>query len=159
MKACDSLALGTKTRRLLLLGGQLQLLRFGLLPAGLLLLLEGLLLQLALLHLVDCLDQHTLILVRVTLSLAVEEVVHVLVVLLLTVLAEQAAEDTLTTHPEDLAWHPCLLGTTSLADSHVATLALSSKVLGHASAGVHLHGLADDKAILDELADVEAGIG
>merc|ERR1719163_2712054 len=88
-----SLALSTEASRLLLLRCHLELLSLGLLAAGLLLLLQGLLLQLPLLHLVEGLHEHTLVLVSVTLGLAVEEVVHVLVdLLLLPVLAEETTQ-------------------------------------------------------------------
>merc|ERR1719293_532145 len=123
---------------LLLLGRLPCLLQLGLLLAGLLLLLQSLCLGLLRLHLVDGLDQDTLVLVGVTLGVAVEVVVDVLVdLLLLPVLAQQAAEHALAAHPQDLGGHARLAGTAALADTGVAALALGRQVLAAASAGVH----------------------
>merc|ERR1719440_688238 len=91
--------------------------------------------------------------------MAVEVVVDVLVdLLLLAVLAEQAAEHTLAAHPQDLRWHPGLAGAPALADALMAALALGVQVLAHAGAGVHLHRFPDDEAVLDQLPDVEARV-
>merc|ERR1719330_632828 len=104
-----------------LLLGPLLLEQLRLLLARLLLLLERLRLEPLGLHLVDGLDQHALVLVGVTLGVAVEEVVHVLVDLLgLPVLAEEAAQDALPAHPQDLGGHACLARTLALADARMA---------------------------------------
>merc|ERR1719424_2028494 len=99
----------------LFLRGLLDLLRLGLLLARLLLIQERLRLCLLGLHLVDRFHKHTLVLVAVTLGLAVEEVVQVLVDLLgLPVLPEQATENTLTAHPKHFRGQACLAGAAAL---------------------------------------------
>ena len=100
----------------------------------------------------DGLHQHSLVLVAVTLGVAVEIMVDPLVdLLLLSVLAEEAAQDSLATHPQDLRGHASLAGTLSLSDAGVASLALGFQVLANTGARVHLHRLADDQAVLDHL--------
>merc|ERR1719198_2335741 len=75
----------------------------GLLPACCRLLLKSLGLRLLSLRFVNCLNQHTLVLVCVTLGFVVAEVVEVLVNLFaFTILAEQASEDSLAPHPKNL---------------------------------------------------------
>ena len=70
----------------------------------------------------DGLDQDTLVLETVTLGGDVELVVDLLVDLLgLTVLAEQATENALAAHPEDLGGHTSLGGTAALTHTHMAT--------------------------------------
>merc|ERR1719231_926650 len=97
----------------------------GLLLLGLRLLLDGLLLGLLRLGLVDGLDEHALVLELVALRADVEVVVDVLVDLLARpVLAQEAAEHALAPHPEDLRGHARLLGAPALAHAHVATLPL-----------------------------------
>merc|ERR1719188_1617888 len=114
----------------LLLLRLLGLLELRLLLAGLLLLGEGLGLHLLGLHLVDGLNEHTLVLVGVTLGVAVEVVVDVLVdLLLLAVLPQQAPKDTLPAHPQNLRGHPRLPGAAALAEAHVAALPLRGQVL------------------------------
>merc|ERR1719231_827857 len=91
--------------------------------------------------------------------LEVERVVDVVVDLPRgPVLAEQTTQHALAADPQDLGRHARLAGTTALASAVVATLPLRLHVLPHAGARVDLHRLADDQAILDELADVEAGV-
>merc|ERR1719264_945397 len=88
-----SLALCLLTELLLRLLRLLQLRNLCLLLASFLLLSQGLGLRLLRLHLMNRLDEHTLVLVRVTLGVAIEKMVDVLVDLLgLAVLAEQAAK-------------------------------------------------------------------
>ena len=100
----------------------------------------------------DGLHQHALVLVAITLGVAVEVVVDSLVdLLLLAVLAEEAAQDALAAHPQDLRGHARLTGTLALSDAGVASLALGFQVLAHSAARVHLHRLADDQPVLDHL--------
>merc|ERR1740121_2159044 len=133
--------------------------QLGLLLTRLLLLLEGLGLDALRLHLVNGLDQHALVLVGVALRVAVEEVVHVLVDLLrLPVLPEEPPQDALPAHPQDLRRHPSLPCAPALADARVPALAPGLVVLAHPEARVHLHRLADDQAVLDQLPDVEARV-
>ena len=125
-------------------------------------------------------NESTLVLEGVTLAQVVELVVEVLVDLAGgTVLDQQATEDALAAHPDDLAvgrlsvsalvamvedgaaipGHTGVLGTLSLTETTVATEAASGVQLTGAGARVHGDGLADDEAIGDELADGLAGVG
>jgi hypothetical protein len=126
-------------------------------------------------------DQGTLVLEGVTLAELVEFVVEVLVDLAGgTVLDQKTAEDTETSHPEDLTVehpsishvscpqlhgirnlrrHPSILGTLSLT---VATVSAdSSSLVEGSSAGTRVHGngLANNEAIANELADGLTGVG
>merc|ERR1719491_1041307 len=110
--------------------------------------------------LVDGFNQHTLVLVLVTLGCAVEEMINVLVNLFgLPVLAQQTAKHTQTPHPKHLCRHACLTSSTTLAQTCMSSLSLGIEVLADPRSGVHLDRLAVDETILDELADVEARIG
>lgn len=93
--------LGGDTSELLELLGDSLLLSDGVLESsGLLLLLELLLSDLLLLHLVDGLDQDALVLELVTLGCQVEVVVDVLGDLLgLSVFSEESSEHSLSSHP------------------------------------------------------------
>mmetsp|Transcript_25896 Transcript_25896/g.64115 ORF Transcript_25896/g.64115 Transcript_25896/m.64115 type:complete len:264 (-) Transcript_25896:33-824(-) len=128
--------------------------------AGLGLIVQRLLEQLLLLRLVDVLHQHTLVLELVTLRLQVEGVVQVLVeLLLLAVLLEKAAQHTHAADPLDLDRHPRLLGAPTLTMPHMPSLALRLSPCVGASPRVHFLRLLNDKAVLDQLADVLARIG
>jgi len=82
----------------------------GLRTLGVHLVLEYLLTRLLGLGLVDMLDESTLVLEGVTLAQVIELVVKMLVDLTAgTVLDEETAEDTETTHPEHLARHTSIL--------------------------------------------------
>ena len=126
------------------------------------------------------LNESALVLEGVTLAQVVELVVKVLVDLAGgAVLDQQATEDALAAHPDDLAvgrlsvsgleavvedvaaipGHTGVLGTLSLTETTVATEAASGVQLTGAGARVHGDGLADDEAIGDELADGLAGVG
>jgi len=105
--------------------------------------------------LVNVLHEDTLVLEDVTLALHVQVVVQVFVDLLrLAVAHQQATQDTHAPDPDDLLRHTCIGRTLSLARPCVATLAPSLGILPHARARVHSHRLADDQAVLDELANV-----
>ena len=77
---------------------------------------------------------------------------------LLPILAEEAAEDTQSAHPQYFRWHPGLASASALACTGVAALAFCVQVLAHARPRVHLDRFAIDEAVLDELPDVETRI-
>ena len=94
------------------------------------------------------------------LALHVENVVEMLVDLfLLPVLGQEAAENTLATHPDDLGGETSLSGTLALTEAHVSSLPLRLVLSVHAGAGVDRDGLADNVTVLHQLADVLAGVG
>ena len=96
----------------------------------------------------------------VTLGEVVELVVEVLVDLAGgTVADEETAEDTHAAHPEEGAGHTGLLGTLALTQTAVTTDPAGGVELTGTGTGVHGDGLADDEAVLDELADGLAGVG
>ena len=108
----------------------------------------------------DVLHQDTLVLEHVTLRLEVEVVVEVLVDLAsLTVLPQQAAEDTLAAHPLDLHRETRVGGTLALTVTSVTAKTLGSVHVANALVRVRGHGLADDLAILDQLADIGTRVG
>merc|ERR1719487_1479865 len=112
------------------------------------------------LGLVDVLHENALVLEDVTLGLHVELVVEVAVDLAgLAVLAQEATEDALPPHPEDLGGHAGLGGTLTLTGTGVATLGLGGLVLAGADARVDDLGLDDDVAVLLEAADVLPRVG
>jgi len=78
---------------------------------------------------------------------------------LFTVLAEQAPENTLPPHPENLGRHTGLGTTLSLTGTGVTSLSLSSVVLAGADTRVNDLGLDDDVAILAETTDVLPRVG
>ena len=87
-------------------------------------------------HLVDVVHEDTLVLEDVTLALHVQVVVEVVVDLaLLAVLAEEAPEDALPPHPEDLCRHSRLGGTLSLSGSGVSAGGLGSLHVAGACSG------------------------
>lgn len=90
----------------------------------------------------------------VTLAQVVEFVVKVLVDLSSrSVLDEQTTEDSQTSHPEDLAGHSGVLGTLSLTETSVSTLASGGSKVTGSGAGVHGLWLLDDETVGNELAD------
>lgn len=106
------------------------------------------------LSLVDSLDQDSLVLELVTLSLHVEEVVDVVVDLaLLAILAEQSTKNSLSSNPENLGGHTSLLGTSALAWSVVTTLSLGLEVQSNSGSRVDSDGLLNDETILNQLSD------
>lgn len=128
------------------------------------------------------LDQSALVLEGVTLAQLVQLVVQMLVDLAGgAVLDEETAENTLTTHPQDLAvqlqslsdpapeyrnlvahyvpGHPSILGTLALTQTTVSADTAGGIELAGASTRVHGHRLADDQAIVDQLADGLPGVG
>jgi hypothetical protein len=86
-------------------------------------------------------------------------VVDVLVNLLLsTVLAEKSTENSEANNPEVLGGHTGDGSTAALTLTRVTAETLGSESGASASARVDLSGLADDKTVLDELADVLARV-
>lgn len=105
-------------------------------------------------------NQGTLVLEGVTLGQVVKLVVEVLVDLASgTVADEETTQNTHAAHPEEGAGLTSLLGTLTLTQTAVTTDPAGQVELAGTGAGVHGHGLADDEAILDELADGLAGVG
>jgi hypothetical protein len=147
---------GDLTSKLLELLGNTLLLAGGVLCATSVSLLSELLLtDLLLLHLVNGLDEHSLVLVEVTLGSKIELMVDVLGDLLgIAILAEEASEDSLASHPQDLLWHTGILGTLSLTGAGVATLALGLVEGLHSGARVHVDLASHDETVLEQLADV-----
>ena len=83
---------------------------------------EELFSDLLLLHLVDGLDQYVLVLEEVTLGGEVEVMVDILGDLLgLSVLSQKSSQDSLSPHPENLAWHSGVGGTLSLTIAGVSS--------------------------------------
>jgi len=112
------------------------------------------------LSLVDELDEHTLILILVTLCLLVKGVVDVLVdLLLLTVLSKQPSQHSRASDPQDLTRRTRVLRTLPLTNTGVPSLALCLQVLSHARAGVDFLRLTHDETILEELADGKTAVG
>ena len=131
----------------------------GLSLSGLGLLLQRLGLDGLSLSLVDGLNQDSLVLELVTLGLHVEVVIDVVIDLaLLTVLAEESTENSLSSDPQDLGGHTSLLGTSALTRSHVTTLSLGSEVQSNASSRVDGHGLLNDETVLNQLSDSSSGV-
>ena len=78
--------------------------------------------DLLLLHLVDGFDQNVLVLEQVTLRSNVEMMVDVLVDLLgFSIFLKKSSEDSLSSHPDDLRRHSCVLGTLSLTITRVSS--------------------------------------
>jgi len=91
--------------------------------SGFLLLGKLVLSDLLLLHLVDGFNKNELVLIKVTLSMQVEEMVDILSDLLgFSVLLEKSSKDSLSSHPEDLRGHSCVFGTSSLTMSLMSSL-------------------------------------
>lgn len=106
------------------------------------------------------LNKGALVLEGVTLAQVVELVVQVLVDLAAgAVLDEEAAEDSEAAHPQDLGRHTGVGSTLALTVATVATNSAGKVELTGARARVHRHGLSDDEAIGDQLADGLTRVG
>lgn len=106
------------------------------------------------------LNKGALVLEGVTLAQVVELVVQMLVDLAAsTVLDEEAAEDSEAAHPQNLRRHTGVGSTLALTVTTVATDSAGKVELAGAGARVHRHGLSDDEAIGDQLADGLARVG
>lgn len=77
----------------------------------------------------------------------------------LPVLAQHSSQDSLTPHPHDLGGHSCLVTTLSLTGTSVSSQSLSSLELTSAGSRVAYNGLADNLAVLDQLADIGSRVG
>ena len=109
---------------------------------------------------VDGFHEHSLVLELVSLGGKVQLVVKVAVDLLrLPVLAEQAAEHALATHPEHLEGHTCIHATLALTVPSVTSLGLGSHVSLVTGLGVDGVLLLAGVVGLDELAHALAGGG
>lgn len=106
------------------------------------------------------LDEGALVLEGVTLAGVVQLVVQVLVNLSAgAVLDEKAAEDSETAHPQNLGRHTGVGSTLALTVTTVTANTAGKVELASSGSGVHRHGLADDEAIGNELADGLARVG
>jgi hypothetical protein len=72
---------------------------------------------------------------------------------LLSILAEQSSENSLSSNPHDLSWHTSLSGTSALTWTHVSTLTLGSEVQSDTGSRVDSDWLLDDKAVLNKLSN------
>ena len=133
----------------------LLLLLSGLDLSSLLLVSELLLSDLLLLHLVDGLNEHRLVLELVTFGGEIEVMVDILVDFLgLSILLQESSENSLSSHPLDLLWHSCLSGTLSFTSAIMSALSLCLMDSRHSGSGVHVDCSLHDKSILVELSDV-----
>jgi hypothetical protein len=129
----------------------------GLDTSGVSLLGEGGLTDLLLLHLVDGFNEDGLVLEQVTLGAEVEVMVDVLSNLLgIAVLDQEASEDSLAAHPQDLDGHTRVSGTLPLAGAVMSALTLGLLHASDAGTRVHLNLLAHDQTVLHQFADVFA---
>eukprot|EP00055_Hartaetosiga_balthica_P018415 m.134203 g.134203 ORF g.134203 m.134203 type:complete len:209 (+) comp9526_c0_seq1:172-798(+) len=112
------------------------------------------------LTLVDVLHQHTFVLEDITLRLHVEFVIQMAIDLLgLSVLLQKAAEDTLSSHPENLHWHTSVGGTLALTMTSVSTLTASLGMSQCTGTRMDNLWLLDDKTILNQLLNTLAAVG
>lgn len=108
----------------------------------------------------DVLNKGALVLEGVTLAAVVQLVVQVLVDLAAgAVLDQETAEDSKTSHPEDLAGHTGVGGTLSLTVATVSAFSSGEVQLAGTGSRVLGDGLSDDEAIGDELPDRLARVG
>lgn len=77
----------------------------------------------------------------------------------LSVLPQQPSQDSLSSHPKHLRWHPSLTRTLSLTRTSVSSLALRRQQSPSASTRVYGRGFDDDPSVLDQFLDVCAGVG
>ncbi len=77
----------------------------------------------------------------------------------LPVLPQQPTQNSLSPHPLNFCWHTRLRGTLPLTRASVTTLTLGGKELLCARAGVDGGGLDDNASVLNELLDMDAGVG
>uniref|UniRef100_A0A1L8EGN8 Uncharacterized protein n=2 Tax=Haematobia irritans TaxID=7368 RepID=A0A1L8EGN8_HAEIR len=79
--------------------------------------------------------------------------------LAITVFLQQTSEDTLTLHPQEFGGHTGIGCTLALTKTTVTALATSFSVFAYTITRVYNNGLLDDQTILDQFADVLAGVG
>ena len=126
----------------------------GLSLSGLSLIFKSLSLDSLGLSLVDSLNKNSLVLELITLRSHIEEMIDVVINLpLLSILAEQSSENSLSSNPHDLSWHTSLSGTSALTWTHVSTLTLGSEVQSDTGSRVDSDWLLDDKAVLNKLSN------
>jgi len=108
-----------------------------------------------LLLLVDGLNKDSLVLVDVTLSMDVEEMIDILGDLLgFSILLQKSSKDSGSSLPQDLGWHSSVSGTSSLTSSVVSTLSLGLMNSLASGSGVHADLSLHDESILKQLLDV-----
>ena len=76
-----------------------------------------------------------------------------------TVFPQQPTQYTLPAHPLHLRWHTCLRRTLPLTRTGVTTLALRSKEVASACAGVDRSRLDDNTGVFNQLLDVCPRVG
>ena len=100
---------------------------------------------------VDVLHKNTLVLEYVTLAFQVQLVVQMTINLLcFTVFAQQAAKNTLTTHPDNLNGHTGIRSTFTFTKAGVASLGTGSLESDSAGTRVYNRGLVYDQPVLNE---------
>ncbi len=77
----------------------------------------------------------------------------------LSVLSQQSAQHSESSHPQYLEGHTGVGSTLALTETSVSTLGLGSHESLVARLGVNSVGLADDESVLDQLADVLSAVG
>lgn len=108
----------------------------------------------------DSFDQHSLVLVLVTLRVEVELMMEGLIDLsTLSVLSKQSSEGSLSSDPKNLDWQSGVSGTSSLTNTGVSSSSLGDFVESSSGSAVNLNGLLHDQTILDELLDGATGGG
>jgi len=110
--------------------------------------------------LVNVLHEYTLILKHVTLDLHVKQMVEMLIELLVVaILLQKTAQNTHAAHPKDFLRHTGISRTKTLADTTMPALATLFGIAPAAESRVDGNWLANDQAVLDELADCLPRVG
>lgn len=105
-------------------------------------------------------NKGSLVLKGVTLAQVVQLVVQVFVDLSRgTVFDQETAQDSHAAHPENLGGHTSIGSTLSLTVTTVSAFPSGKVQLAGTASRVHSHGLSDDEAIGDQLADRLPGVG
>ena len=74
----------------------------------------------------------------------------------LSVLSQESSQHSLSAHPEDLAGHSALAGTSSFTHSGVATSSLFLQISSGSGSGVDFHGLLHDETILSKFSNASS---
>ena len=130
-----------------------------LLSSGLSLISQLLLSDLFLLHLVDGLNKHSLVLELVTLGCQIEVVVNIFCDLLaLPILPQQPSQNSLSSHPQHLLGHSSVLSTLSLTMTLMSTLSLGLMELLHSGPRVHMDLSPHNETILKQLPNILSAV-